>query len=152
MSEKKLEQNNVDIYSEAIEYLLENPNKICSIWDTPSFHWSGILFQCLSPNSERQKIAIPHHADKSLNYCGDPCEIRSFDASAYEEDITNMVRSDELIPIMRSGEDSPSILPKKDVLEAFAKYQKICDERYSRSPAATQFLWGFDKKEKDDRI
>jgi hypothetical protein len=116
----------MDIYSKAIEYFKENPNQILEVWDDPKSHFSGVLFQAVTPDGSCQP-------NNEGDYCGDICEIHSIEASAWTRELEQEILDDFRIPkIYASHGYRPKITV--DMLEIFAEWQRKIDKVLGRNP------------------
>jgi len=116
----------MDLYDKAISYLHDNPDKVQEVWDDPKSHFSGILFQSVTPSgySEENSDGL---------FCGDICEIRSFLAHAWTETLEEQINADPRIPKLYANND---FLPKMsiDTLKVFAEWQRKIDVELNRKP------------------
>jgi hypothetical protein len=116
----------MDVYSKAIAFLTANPAKIPEIWDDPKSHWTGVLFQAVTPNGLGQ-------TNEDDIYCGDLCEIRSNHAAGWTLELEEEIKKDIRIPKMyASNNDIPRIAT--ETLEVFAEWQRKIDQVLNRDP------------------
>jgi hypothetical protein len=116
----------MDIYDKAIEYLKNNPSQIPEVWDDPKSHFSGVLFQSVTPDGAGQNNVYG-------DYCGDICEIHSNMASAWTNDLTEEIMDDFRIPeIFASHDYKPKITTS--LLPLFAEWQRKIDTVLNRNP------------------
>lgn len=124
----------IDIYDRAVAFLTAHPEQIIEAWDDPLGHPAGILFQVASPSGNYQM------ADDRINRCGDICEIVSGQAVAFTDEMTEIIREDERIPLLEG--DTPKITV--ETLEAFAEWQRVFDMTWDRNPEETFRDLGFE--------
>jgi len=116
----------MDIYDKAIQYLKDNPHRIIEVWDDPKSHYSGVLFQAVTPSgySEENPEGL---------FCGDICEIHSFLAHGWTEPLEEAIGNDPRIPkIFANNNYLPKITP--DHLQVFAEWQRKIDQALGRKP------------------
>lgn len=116
----------MDVYSKALKYFKENPSRIPEVWDDPKSHWSGVLFQSVTPDGYGQQ-------NENGLFCGDLCEIRSLMASAWTLELQEEIMNDHRIPKLYA---SNGYLPKLtiEILEVFAEWQRKIDIEIGRNP------------------
>lgn len=116
----------MDAYSKAIDFFKAFPEKLIEVWDDPKSHWSGILFQAVTPDGYSQDN------DDGL-FCGDLCEIRSLMANAWTINLQEEIVNDPRIPKLYASND---YIPKLsiEILEVFADWQRKIDEEIGRNP------------------
>lgn len=116
----------MDNYDKAIEYLKSNPAQILDIWDDPKSHFSGILFQAVTPDGTGQVNSYDE-------FCGDICEIHSNLASAWTDELLEEIIKDFRIPeIFASHNYKPKITV--ELLPLFAEWQRKIDKALNRNP------------------
>lgn len=116
----------MDIYDKAIDHLKQNPSQIPEVWDDPKSHFSGVLFQAVTPDGLGQ-------TNEYGEYCGDICEIHSNMAVAWTDELTEQILEDYRIPeIFASHNNIPRITV--DSLQLFAEWQRKIDKALSRNP------------------
>lgn len=116
----------MDSYDKAIEYLKNNPSQIVDIWDDPKSHFSGVLFQSVTPDGVSQ-------TNPYGEFCGDICEIHSNLASAWTDELTEEILEDFRIPeIFASHDYKPRITV--ELLPLFAEWQRKIDKVLNRNP------------------
>ncbi len=116
----------MDIYSKAIEFFKTNQDKILEVWDDPKSHWTGVLFQSVTPDGTSQE-------NEEGLFCGDLCEIRSLLAAAWTYPLQEQITNDARIPkIYSSNNHTPKIY--FEMLEVFAEWQRKIDIALNRFP------------------
>jgi len=121
----------MDIYSNAVNFFRNNPNKIPEIWDDPKSHWAGVLFQSVTPDGTSQ-------INKEGFLCGDLCEIRSSCADAWNLELQMEIMNDPRLPkIYASNNYIPQI--SIEALDVFAEWQRKIDKALNRSPNNFKF-------------
>ena len=116
----------MDIYDKAITYLKNNPTQISEVWDDPKSHFSGVLFQAVTPSgySEENPEGL---------FCGDICEIHSFLAHGWTEVLEEAIAQDHRIPkLFANNNHVPKITV--DTLPVFAEWQRKIDAILNRKP------------------
>lgn len=116
----------MDIYDKAIEYFKKNPHRISEVWDDPKSHFSGVLFQSVTPSGYTEE-----NSEGFL--CGDLCEIHSFMAHAWTERLEEEIGNDYRIPKLFANNN---YVPKISVenLAVFAEWQRKIDVALNRKP------------------
>jgi hypothetical protein len=121
------EIHKMDVYDKAMKYLKDNPSKISEIWDDPKSHFSGVLFQAVTPDGTAQE-------NEYGELCGDICEIQSLEASAWTRKLEQEILGDFRIPkLFASHGWKPKITV--DMLPIFAEWQRKIDVALSRDPS-----------------
>jgi len=116
----------MDIYEKAITYLTNHPTRIPEVWDDPKSHFSGVLFQAVTPSG---------YSEENLEglFCGDICEIHSFMAHGWTEVLEEAIAQDHRIPKLFANNN---FVPKitVDMLPVFAEWQRKIDAILMRKP------------------
>jgi hypothetical protein len=116
----------MDSYDKAIEYLKNNPSQIIDVWDDPKSHFSGVLFQSVTPDGMGQTNSYGE-------FCGDICEVHSNLASAWTDELAEELLEDFRIPeIFASHDYKPRI--SIELLPLFAEWQRKIDNALNRNP------------------
>lgn len=117
----------MDLYDIAIDYFKANPSRISDVWDDPKSHSSGVLFQSVTPSGYSEE-------NPDGFFCGDLCEIRSFMAHAWTEELEEQINSDPRLPKLWANND---FVPKITIenLQVFAEWQRKIDEALNRNPS-----------------
>lgn len=122
----------MDLYDKAIEYLKSNPDQIMLSWDDPKSHFTGILFQAVTPDG---------YASESPDgfMCGDICQIKALDAHAWTSELQEEIAKDPNIPVLFASNNK---IPKITVhnLEIFANWQRKIDKALNRNPENFQVV------------
>jgi hypothetical protein len=128
-------EHSMDIYDRAVAFLTSHPDQIFAAWDDPMGHPAGILFQVASPTGNYQL------AEDRIGQCGELCEIVSGQAVSFTDEMTEIIREDERIPLIENEVPKIGI----QVLEAFAEWQRLFDITWDRNPEETFQNLGFNK-------
>ncbi len=122
----------MDMYDRAVNFLKANPHLIADVWDDPKSHFTGILFQAVTPSGCGEE-------NPEGLFCGDLCEIHSFLAHGWTEPLEEAIGNDHRLPkIFSSNNGIPKITP--DHLPVFAEWQRKIDVMLNRKPENFKIL------------